>query len=124
MTALICAMFIWSGPFYEGSIEDAFAKAKKENKLLVVDVYTTWCGPCKLLDKTTWQDQRVQELLGTQVIGLKVDAEKGEGVAFARKYKITGYPNLIILNANGELVSRQVGYMPPQQFLEWVRQVI
>ena len=117
-------LFGGSDVFFEGSLDEVFAQAKKQEKLIVVDVYTTWCGPCKLLDKTTWSDARVKKLLGEDVIGVKIDAEKGEGIDFARKYKISAYPNLLILNAEGEVVSRQVGYVAPAQFLEWVRQVI
>lgn len=124
MSACLLWLVLCGEPFHQGPMSEVFGLAKKENKLIVVDVYTTWCGPCKMLDRTTWADERVQKLFGQDVIGVKIDAEKGEGVELARKYKVTGYPNLLILNADGELVSRWVGYLPPAQFLEWVRQVM
>lgn len=112
------------GPFFEGSIQEVLKHAKENDKLIMVDIYTTWCGPCKLLDRTTFADERVRAFLSGDMVAYKVDAEKGEGVAFARKYKVTAFPNLIIINGDGELVSRQIGYVPPAQFLQWARQAL
>lgn len=45
--------------FFEGSYAVALAKAKAENKLLFVDIYASWCGPCKRLKATTFRDPEV-----------------------------------------------------------------
>ena len=117
-------LFLMESPFVEGTVEDVLNKAEKENKLVFVDVYTDWCGPCKLLDKTTFTDQKVMEALSNKVISFKINAEKGEGIALARKYKVMGYPCFLLLNGKGELVNRSFGYMPPQTFLHWLENAI
>jgi len=123
MISLCCLMAVLAAeaPFVEGSLQDIFKRAADENKLIFVDVYTDWCGPCKLLDRTTWKDEKVKEVLSSQVISLKINAEKGEGIGFAKKYRIAGYPSLLILNAEGELLDRHIGYARPRQFLVWLQ---
>lgn len=113
------AVFV-EGPFVEGSFQDILVKAKAENKLIFVDVYTDWCGPCKLLDRTTWKDPGVQTTLSEKVISIKVNAEEGDGIAFAKKYSVRGYPSLLVIDSNGELRDRYTGYLNPRGFLVWL----
>lgn len=117
---LLAGLFMAEPPFVDGKVEEILAKAQAEKKLIFVDVYTTWCGPCKLLDRTTWKDEKVKEILSSKVVSYKIDAEKGEGPAFAKKYRVSGYPSLLILNSKGELVDRHIGYIHPRQFLAWI----
>ncbi|CAM2067530.1 Thioredoxin fold domain-containing protein [Sulfidibacter corallicola] len=119
LAILMWGLLFNEAPFYEGSVNDVFDKAKQEEKVLVVDVYTEWCGPCKLMDRTTWKDETVRSFFEEKVIGYKIDAEKGEGRDFARKYKVSGYPCLLIFNAKGELIDKRLGYMAARDFLNW-----
>lgn len=122
MLSLFCLLtaFAADAPFVEGSLQDVFKRAADEEKLVFIDVYTDWCGPCKLLDKTTWKDEKVKEVLAGKVLSLKVNAEMGEGIQFAKKYRITGYPTLLVLNAEGKVLDRHIGYARPRQFLVWL----
>jgi len=89
---------------------DAVALAKAENKLVFVDVYTDWCGPCKLMDAEVFPLPNVSEFYNTSFISYKLNAEKGEGIAFAKKYFVQSYPNYIFINGDGELIHRTTGY--------------
>lgn len=106
--------------FYKGDVNAALAQAETSGKLLLVDIYTTWCGPCKRMDRVTFQDKAVKQALKDRVVAFKIDAEKGEGINFATKYRISSYPSFLILNAKGEVVERKIGYMPPKQFMKWL----
>ncbi len=121
---LLAGMLTAESPFQKGTVAKIMEKAKAENKLILVDVYTTWCGPCKLMDRTTFSHEDVRDILKNKVIAYKIDAEKGEGIKLARKYKVRGYPCILILDGDGKLVDMQLGYIPPSAFLNWVRRVL
>jgi thiol-disulfide isomerase/thioredoxin len=103
------------GPFQELTFDQALAAAKRDNKVVMIDYFTTWCGPCKKLDRTTWTDAEVIAWLREKTIALKIDAEKE--VELARKHNIAGYPTMIFLKSDGSEVGRLVGYKSAKRFL-------
>ncbi|HEY3875644.1 MAG TPA: thioredoxin fold domain-containing protein [Candidatus Kapabacteria bacterium] len=118
--ALISAMAISASAevhFQNLSFEDAKALAVKEHKTVMIDFYTTWCGWCKTLDKNTYTDESVSKLAAEKFIALKIDAEKGEGIALSKQYKVTGYPTILFFDKKGNMIERIGGYQPPGQFL-------
>lgn len=98
------------------SFAEASKTAEAENKIVFIDFYTTWCGPCKRLDETTWKDSSVAKLLAEKSIPLKVDAEQQS--ALAKKYGIEAYPTLLLLKPDGAELDRIVGYREPAKFVE------
>ena len=89
--------------------EENLKTAKAQNKLVYVDFYTTWCGPCKFMSKTYFPTKEAGDLYNKNFLCLKVDAEK-EGVELAKKYKIAGYPTNIFVNpTTEEIVYKAVG---------------
>jgi thiol-disulfide isomerase/thioredoxin len=105
--------------FKEGNWNDIVALAKKEHKLIFMDIYTTWCGPCKMMDKNIFPQKAVGDLHNANFINYKIDAEKGEGLAIAAKYSVNAYPtNLFINPDNEELVYKAIGYVETDKFLE------
>ncbi|MDX1902616.1 MAG: thioredoxin family protein, partial [Thermonemataceae bacterium] len=91
LMSLFCVEVFAQVRFFEGTWEEALAKAKQENKVLMVDFYTTWCGPCKLMTKTTFADTNLGDFVNQNFIAYKIDCEKGEGFQLAEKYEIEGY---------------------------------
>ena len=106
------------------SFAEALKQAKKENKLVMVDYYTTWCGWCKVLDKKTYSDKTVGDYADANMVSLKIDAEKGEGIELVRKSKIEGYPTIIFYDGDGKEVSRVVGYVAANGFLERMKMAV
>lgn len=104
--------------FQKGEFQTMLDKAKAENKLIFMDVYTTWCGPCKMLDQNTFSDAQVGSKFNAGFVNYKLDAEKGEGMAIARKYAVRAYPNMLFINGQGEIVHRVVGYRPAEELLK------
>jgi len=96
--------------FEEGSLEETKQKAKKENKLIFIDTYATWCLPCKYLEKELFTRDSIADFYNTHFLNLKIDIEKGEGIDFARGHKISLLPTLVFLNANGEVIHQLVGF--------------
>jgi thiol-disulfide isomerase/thioredoxin len=103
--------------FEHGTLEDALAKAKQAKKPLFVDVYATWCGPCKQMAATAFVDKEVSAYYNTHFVSLKLDGEKNDGPSVMQQYAITAYPTLLYFNANGELVAKIVGGQQAKQLL-------
>ncbi len=105
--------------FIEADWDKAKAEAKKQNKLIFLDAYTTWCGPCKLLKKKTFPDEEVGKLFNENFINLAIDMEKGDGPLLAEQFGINAYPTLLILDADGNLVTYTQGYMKPKELIKF-----
>jgi thiol:disulfide interchange protein len=93
----------------------AMERAKEENKPMMIDFYTTWCGPCKMLDRNTFSDPRVREWMTENVIFTKVDGDKHRGLI--RKYGVRAYPTVVFISPEGRELGRLRGYRPPSKFL-------
>ncbi len=93
---------------------EATKRAEEESKLILVDVYADWCGPCKMMDRTTYMDSAVLEEL-KRFVTVKVDADTDTEAA--RKFSPGAIPTTAILNAKGETLLTRVGYIGPETFL-------
>ena len=109
-------------PFGAGSFQSACSLAGKTKRIVLVDFYTTWCGPCKKLDETTWKDSAVRAWLTRTAVSRKIDAEKQ--TALAAKYKISAYPTILLLKPDGTEIDRLVGFREPKTFLTEVKQAL
>lgn len=106
--------------FFQGSLEDALSESKKTGKPVVVDVYTDWCGPCRRMDRTTFRDDTVKSAFQKDVIAIKINAEKGNGPKVARKYKVRAYPSILMLDEEGKVIDRRMGFMNAKLFMNWL----
>ena len=104
--------------FFEGSWEEALKKAKKENKIIFLDAYAAWCGPCKLMAKNTFTDEAVGEYFNEHFINFKMDMEKNaEGPRLSRKFALRAYPTLYFVDKNESLVHQDLGYKEPKDLI-------
>lgn len=110
----------------------------KEDKLVLVDFYTGWCGWCKKLDVETYKDPEVVALMNKYFYPVKFDAEQKDSVSFANKmYRFDatagrgtngfalematrpggrlGYPTISILGPMGEKIAVEAGYKNPEK---------
>ncbi|MFZ1527927.1 MAG: thioredoxin family protein [Ferruginibacter sp.] len=108
--------------FFNGKWADVLNKSKKENKPVFLDIYATWCGPCKLLKKETFVNKEVAKYYNSNFINVSLDGEQGEGLVLAEKYQITGYPTLLILDGNGNKKFETAGFLEPATFIEFGKQ--
>lgn len=103
--------------FFKGTWEEALKAAKKSNKLLFVDAYATWCGPCKMMAKKVFVKKEVGDYYNKNFIPVKIDVESKTGRPLASKYQVKAMPTYLFVDGNGALVYRKLGYMPPNEFL-------
>lgn len=99
--------------FFEGTWKDAMAKAKSEDKLLFVDAYAKWCGPCKAMSKNVFTQQAVGDYFNANFINLKLDMEETDGITFGHKYPVSAYPTLFFLDGDGKVVKSIKGGQQP-----------
>lgn len=100
--------------FTEGNWAAILKRAKAEKKVIFLDAYTTWCGPCKLLQKNVFTKPEVGALFNQKFINVKVDMESGEGPKLAQKYPLEGYPTLFFIDGDGKIVKQVIGYQNPE----------
>ena len=112
---VIVALFLCSSVFSQGiefqhiSFNEALVKAKKENKMVFMDCFTTWCGPCKALAKNVFPQQEVGDYYNANYVCVKMDMEKGEGPELLKRYAIQGFPTLLFIDGDGKVISKRVG---------------
>jgi thioredoxin 1 len=109
--------------FLEGSWSKALSKAKTSGKLIFVDAYTTWCGPCKRMSANVFPNNSVGKLYNKNFINVKMDMERGDGPAFGRKYEINAYPSLLFIDGNGKLIKKVIGGQDVEGFLNLGKKV-
>ncbi len=125
------------------SLAEAQANVKKAPKPIMIDVYTHWCGPCKMLASKTFTDPKLAEYVNKNFYAVKFDAESGEEVTFNGKtyknptfnpamktgrngtHELTqaigsvegriAYPTVVYMNENLEIIAPVQGYMTPEQ---------
>ncbi|MDR6560007.1 MULTISPECIES: thioredoxin family protein [unclassified Arcicella] len=99
--------------FFKGTFKQALAKAKKENKMIMMDCYTTWCGPCKILKNQVFTDKALGDYMNQKYICVAMDYENGEGPAVAQKYPVDAYPSIYFIDSNGKPKTIMVGVPNP-----------
>lgn len=104
--------------FEHGTWAQALEKATKENKLIFVDFYTQWCGPCLNMAEEVFVLPTVYSFYNTNFINAKIDAENGEGIALAKKYRINSYPTYLFIDpVTQEAVHRSGSRQEPEVFI-------
>lgn len=104
--------------FAKGSWNEILTNAKTSGKLIFVDMYAVWCGPCKAMAKNVFTQAKVADKYNTAFINYMLDAEKGEGIALAEKYQVMGYPTYLFIDSNGKLVYKIEGSVTVEKFIE------
>jgi|JFJP01.1.fsa_nt_gi thiol-disulfide isomerase/thioredoxin len=97
------------------SLEEAQKLALATNKIIVVDFWATWCGPCKKMDRDTWTDENVKLALDNFVF-VKIDIDRDKEIA--NKYNVTAIPNVFFLDGNGATLNSSLGYKTSSEILK------
>ena len=126
VTALILIGFAGTVPAAEGvdwkeDYRSVMRAAEKQNKLIMIDFYTSWCVYCRQLDNESFEDERIVGLLAENFVVARLDAEIQK--AAARRYRPDGYPTVIFATADGDEILRFSGYREPDQVYEIVKTV-
>ena len=94
-------------------------RAKEQNRLIFMDCYTVWCGPCKGLAQDVFPQKQVGDFFNAHFVNVKYDMEKGDGKMLREKYKeyIIGFPTLLLLDGDGNVVHQMAGYQKAENLI-------
>lgn len=104
--------------FFHGKWAETIAEAEKEKKIIFLDCYTSWCGPCKKLAKEVFPQKEVGEYFNANFISVKIDMEKGEGKELKDKFGVEAFPTMLFINADGSVAHRVVGFRKADKLIE------
>ncbi|MGL5789798.1 MAG: thioredoxin family protein [Bacteroidales bacterium] len=106
--------------FEEKPLSEVIEIANNQGKLVFLDCYTSWCGPCKRMASDVFTLDRVADFFNSKFVNIKIDMEKGEGPELAKKFDVKAYPTFLLLDGNGNEVYRIVGGGNPDDFVQKV----
>ena len=127
-------------------MDEIEAMVSDSPKKILVDVYTQWCGPCKMMDRNTFSNAAVQKAVNEKFYPVKFDAEGAADIVFQGKtysnpnfvpnkrgrnaphqlskfFAVRGYPTLVVLDENFNILHKIVGYKQPDQLLEAIEAI-
>lgn len=102
--------------FFKGTFAQALAKAKQENKKLMVDCYTLWCGPCRYMATNVFPNDTLGKFMNEHFVCMKLDMEHGEGPERNKTFHVKAYPTFIFFDADGKEMSRFEGMAMQDEF--------
>jgi len=124
---LVAAPLAAQGPVkWEHDMQSALKRAKAEKKLIFMDLWTEWCPPCQYLQKNVFPSAEGQAALQRMVpfsalVEKKDRTPMPEGMKLAQQFHLEAFPTMVILDANGKEVRRQVGaFRSGADFAAWL----
>ncbi|MBX7151069.1 DUF255 domain-containing protein [bacterium] len=136
LTLLICFSLSWNFPgdqltWY--SFDEGLTKAKAENKHVLIDVYTDWCGWCKVMEQKTYSDPDIIKYLNAKFILVKLNPEKDGSITYnGKKYSaaqfsegigVNGYPATAFFESDSKMVTLVPGYIQAKEFLNIIQYI-
>lgn len=103
--------------FTDAAWKDILKKAKAEKKIIFLDAYASWCGPCKTLQKKVFTQKAVGDLYNARFINVKMDMEKGEGPALSQLYPLEAYPTMLYIDSDGRVLKKIIGLHTPEDLI-------
>ena len=127
LLAIVATLFIQGTPvkesestgiqFFDGTWEEALQASNDQHKLIFMDAYTSWCGPCKMMSHNTFTNEEVGAYFNENFINVKMDMEKGIGPKLAEKYGVRAYPTLLFIDNEGNVTFETMGYHNAEQLM-------
>jgi thioredoxin-related protein len=132
MLVLTSATLLAQGIKFEENLswDQVKQKAKKENKNIFIDVYATWCGPCKDMDAKIYPNAAVGKAMNDKFISIKVQQDKSpkdnafiqswytDAAAIMKEYQVEAFPTYLFITHEGKLMHKELGFQEVPQFIQ------
>lgn len=99
------------------AFEDALAKAQETGKPVLADLSAIWCPSCRRLDAEVLAHEAVKSKIQEDYLFARIEYESEEGEAFMKRYQISGFPNLLVIDGNGNKLKHLPRTYSPEEFL-------
>lgn len=109
--------------FREGTLEEVMAEAVAAEKLLFVELYATWCGPCRYMERVLATEE-VGEYMNPRFVSVRYDVDKATGALLAQSNGVRSIPTCLVLNGRGEVIGRIVGSNTAARFIAAMRRLL
>lgn len=109
--------------FREGTLDEMVAEAAAADKYLFVELFATWCGPCRVMERTLATDE-VGEFMNPRFVSVRYDVDKATGSLLARTNGVRSIPTCLVIDGKGEVVGRIVGSSSPERFIASMRRLL
>jgi thiol-disulfide isomerase/thioredoxin len=104
--------------FQEKPWTEILTMAQTGKKMIFLDAYTSWCGPCKWMSANMFTQDSVADYYNSTFVCAHFDMEKGEGIQLAQRFSVRAYPTLLFISPEGEVVHMRVG--APQKVQDYL----
>ncbi len=106
------------------SLEEMTKLAKEKDKLIFVDAYADWCGPCRWMAQNTFTHESVATFFNQNFINVKVDVESEKGQKVAELFEVSAMPTILFLDQEGKVIRKHIGALDPNGLLDLSAQVL
>lgn len=110
--------------FLDSSTDAVRKEAIAQDKLVFIDLYATWCGPCKAMERDVFSKKDVGDFMDEYFVVAKYDIDKPTGKALAGKHGVRSIPTYLVFNTKGDLLGKITGSMPAEEFTATLRKII
>jgi thiol-disulfide isomerase/thioredoxin len=104
--------------FQYDDLVHAKGAAKQTEKLIFVDIFANWCGPCKAMESSVFKNPEVADLFNVKFLNFKIESDSPKGKELAISYAIKEYPTYLFLNHEGEIIHKIIGFHSPHKLLQ------
>ena len=110
--------------FLDSSTDAVRKEAIAQDKLVFIDLYATWCGPCKAMERDVFSKKEVGDFMDEYFVAAKYDIDKPTGKDLAGKHGVRSIPTYLVFNTKGDLLGKITGSMPAEEFTATLRKII
>lgn len=109
--------------FHTGAVDELYSNLDNE-KLIFMDLYASWCPPCKMMERDVFSREDVGKFMSENFLSAKYNVDEAIGKELSRTYSVSSIPTYLIFNPEGELVGRMSGSMPAEKFISAMQEIL
>lgn len=110
-----------ASPTWHSGYDEALKMAQKDKKPILMSFYADWCGWCKRMEQTTFNNDEFLAAASGFVLA-KIDGDKNKELT--QKYEVRGYPTVVFLNSDGTLLGNSVGFKEASAFVPVMKEML